>query len=358
VRWPAGLAGPLYESSAEVQSRVLGSPRGGGYAEARVQHRRIVLLALLVMPAAALRAAGRGGSARIGILSGLAAGPEAMRFLEPITARLAELGFVEGRNLEVEYRFAEGKLERAPALAAELLAREPDVLVAVGPIATSAAAATKSVPVVVLLVNDPVAQGFAQSMARPGGHVTGVGTWGLELVAKRLQLLKELAPGVKRVGLFDNAHSQPMPEVDRLDFERRTGLAIVLVRAGGPDEFDAAFATLARERVTGLIVSADPMIYLNRARIAQLCTQHKMLSVWGHRSYLDVGGLASYQSDFAEALRRGAAIIDKVLRGAKPAEIPFEQATKLELVVNLKAAKALGIVVPASLLMAANEVIE
>jgi putative ABC transport system substrate-binding protein len=318
------------------------------------------LLGLLALPGAALHAqpAVRSATARIGILSGLAAGPEAMRFLGSITTRLAELGFVEGRNLEVEYRFAEGKLERAPALAAELLARKPDVLVAVGPVATAAAAATKAVPVVVLLVNDPVVSGFAQSMARPGGHVTGVSTWGIELVAKRLQLLKELAPDVKRVGLFDNAHSVPMREADRLDMERRSGLAIVLVRAGGPDEFDAAFATLARERVTGLIVFADPMIYLNRARIAQLCTEHKLLSVWGHRSYLDVGGLASYQSDFAEALRRGAAIIDKILRGANPAEIPFEQATKLELVVNLKAAKALGVVVPASLLLAADEVIE
>ncbi|HKW85350.1 MAG TPA: ABC transporter substrate-binding protein [Burkholderiaceae bacterium] len=322
--------------------------------------RRSILLGLLALPRVTLHAqpASRSGNARIGILSGLAGNPEAMQFYAPITVRLAELGFVEGRNLEVDWRFAEGKLERAPALAAELLARKPDVLVAVGPVAKAAAAATQSVPVVVLLVNDPVVSGFAQSMARPGGNVTGVSTWGIELVAKRLQLLKELAPDVKRAGLFDNAHSVPMREADRLDFERRTGLAIVLVRAGGPDEFDAAFATLARERVTGLIVFADPMIYLNRARIAQLCAQHKMLSVWGHRSYLDVGGLASYQSDFAEALRRGGAIIDKILRGAKPGEIPFEQATRLELVVNLKAAKALGITVPASLLLAADEVIE
>jgi putative ABC transport system substrate-binding protein len=325
-----------------------------------VQRRRIVLLGLLVLPGAALRAqpAGRGKGARIGILSGLAAGPEAMRFLEPITARLAELGFVEGRNLEVEYRFAEGKLERAPALAAELLAWKPDVLVGVGPVATAAAAATKSVPVVVLLVNDPVVSGFAQSMARPGGHVTGVSTWGLELLEKRLQLLKELAPDVKRVGLFANAHTLQISEADKLDFERRSGLAIVPVKAGGPDEFDAVFATLARERVTGLIVVADPMLYLNRARIAQFCTQQKLASVWGHRSYLDGGGLASYQSDFAQALQRGAAIIDKVLRGAKPAETPFEQATKLELVVNLKAARALGLTVPASILAAADAVIE
>lgn len=322
--------------------------------------RRCILLGLLVLPGVAPHAqsAGRSGNARIGILSGLAGNPETMRFYAPITARLAELGFVEGRNLEVEYRFADGKLERGPALAAELLARKPDVLVAVGPLARAAVAATDSVPVVALAVNDPVAMGFAQSMARPGRHVTGVSSWGVELVAKRLQLLKELVPDVKRAGLFDNSHSGPMREADRLDLERGTGLTIVPVSASGPDGFDAAFATLVRERANGLVVFADPMIYLNRARIAQLCTQHKLPSVWGHRSYLDVGGLASYQSDFAEVFRRGAAIIDKILRGAKPAEIPFEQATKLELVVNLKAAKALGIAVPASLLLAADEVIE
>jgi putative ABC transport system substrate-binding protein len=325
-----------------------------------VQRRHIVLFGLVVLSGAAVRAqpAGRSGSARIGILSGLAAGPEAMRFLAPITARLAELGFVEGRNLEVEYRFAEGKLERAPALAAELLARKPDVLVAVGPVATAAAAATHSVPVVVLLVNDPVVSGFAQSMARPGGHVTGVSSWGIELLAKRLQLLKELAPDAKRVGLFANAHTPQISEPDRLDFERRSGLAIVPVKAGGPDEFDAVFATLVRERVTGLVVVADPMLYLNRARIAQFCAQRKLPSVWGHRSYLDVGGLASYQSDFAEGLRRGAAIIDKVLRGAKPAETPFEQVTKLDLVVNLKEARSLGLTVPTSVLASADAVIE
>ena len=124
------------------------------------------------------------------------------------------------------------------------------------------------------------------------------------------------------------------------------------------EDFDAVFATLVRERVTGLIVYADPMIYLNRARIAQLCAQHKIVSVWGHRSYLDVGGLASYQSDFAEVFQRGTAIIAKILRGANPAEIPFEQATRLELVVNLKAARSLGLAVPASVLAAADAVIE
>ena len=325
-----------------------------------MQRRRIVLLGLLALPCAAVRAqpAGRSATARIGILSGLAAGPEAMRFYEPITARLAEFGFVEGRNLEVEYRFAEGKLERAPALAAELLAWKPDLLVAVGPVAPAAAAATKSVPVVALAVNDPVLEGFAQSMARPGGNVTGVSSWGVELVAKRLQLLKELAPDVKRVGLFANAHSLPMREATLLDFERRTGLALVPVKAGGPDGFDAVFATLVRERVNGLIVFADSMIYLNRARIGQFCAEQKLPSVWGHRSYLDVGGLASYQSDFAEVFQRGTAIIAKILRGAKPAEIPFEQATRLELVVNLKAARALGLKVPASILAAADAVIE
>ena len=317
-----------------------------------MDRRDLVLLALL-SPVLPVRAQPAGRVARIGILSGLAPGPSAMRFLDPIRQRLAELGHVEGRNLEIDYRFAEGKFERVPGLAAELLARSPDVLVGVGPIARYAAAATKSVPVVVLLVSDPVGMGLAQTMARPGGNVTGVSTWGIELLAKRLQLLKELLPAVRRFGVLLNPHAGA---ADLAAFERDLGAAIVVVYAGSPDEFDGAFATLARERPGGLVVAADPTFYLHRARIGELCAQHKLPSVWGDRSYLDVGGIASYQSNFAVAMRSGANQIDKILKGGKPGEIPFEQATKLELVVNLKAAKALGITVPQSLLILADEV--
>ena len=323
-----------------------------------MKRRDLVLWGLLLGRTAAGHAQPAVRVARIGLLSGLAPGPGTMSFLEPIRQRLAELGHVEGRNLEIEYRFAEGKLERAPGLAAELLARKPDVLVGVGPVAKYAADATKTVPVVALAVNDPVEMGLAQSMARPGGNVTGVSSWGVELVAKRLQLLKELLPAVRRFGILANPGQgtfQP-PTVAR--FERELGVTLVIVYVRGPDEFEAGFATLAREAAGGLVVTADPMIYLHRARIAELCTRGRLPSVWGGRDYLEGGGLASYQSDFVEVFQRGAVLIDKILRGGKPGEIPFEQATKLVLVVNLKAAKALGIAVPQSLLLTADEVIQ
>ena len=322
--------------------------------------RELALLALLalLLQARLARAQPAGRVARIGILSGLTPGPTTTSFLDPIRQRLAELGHVEGRNLEIDYRFAAGNFERVPGLAAELLARNPDVLIGVGPVAKYAAAATKKVPVVALLVNDPVVMGLAQTMARPGGNVTGVSSWGIELLAKRLQLLKELLPAVRRFSVLLNSHAGVFDPADVAHFERDLGVAIVVVYAGSPAEFDAAFATLARERVGGLVVAADPIFFLGRVRLGELCTQHKLASVWGHRSYLDVGGLASYQSDFGAALRSGADQIDKILKGGKPGEIPFEQSTKLELVINLKAARALGITVPQSMLSAADEVIE
>jgi putative ABC transport system substrate-binding protein len=320
--------------------------------------RRHLVVSTLCAAVLAAHAQVSGRAARIGILSGLAPGPEAMRFLDPIRQRLAGLGHVEGRNLEIEYRFAEGQAQRWPTLAAELLARNPDVLVAVGPIYRAAAGATKSVPVVALAVNDPVAEGLAQSMARPGGNVTGVSSWGIELVAKRLQLLKDLVPEVRRVGILNNPHAGAFSAAPQAEFERRLGIVIVLANVGGGEELDAAFATFASERIGGVLVFADPVFFLNRARIAELSARLRLPSIWGHRSYLDVGGLASYQSDFAEVLRRGADQVDKILKGANPGEIPFEQATKLDLAINLKAARALGVKVPQSLLVSADEVIE
>jgi len=301
--------------------------------------------------------------ARIGILSGLAPGPEAARYLDPMRQRLAELGHVEGRNVELEYRFAAGKPERLPALAAELLALDPDVLVAAGPApAAVAKSATSTVPIVAAGVNDPVATGLAQSMARPGANITGISSWGLELVAKRLQLLKDLVPGARRAGVLANPHTGAFEgSGDRalLDgFGRTLGMTIVVARARGPDEFEAAFATLARERVDGLLVLADATFFIHRARIGELCLKQRLPSVWGGRDYLGDVGLASYQSDWPAIYRRAADLIDKILKGAKPGEIPFEQATKLELVINLKGAKALGIAVPPALLAAADDVIE
>lgn len=303
--------------------------------------------------------------ARVGFLSGTTPDATVQRvFSEPFRQTLRELGHEEGRNLVIDFRYAEGKPERLPALLAELLALGPDVLVTMGPApAYAAKAATRTVPIVAAAVDDPVETGLAATMARPGGNVTGVSGWGIELVAKRLQLLKDLVPAVQRVGILGNPDTLPPRSAagDRrfAEFEQQLGVKIVRLNARGPDEFEAAFATLARERAGGLLVLADATFFVHRARLGELIAKHRLPSVWGGKSYLLEGvGLASYQSDFSAISRRAAAQADKILKGANPGEIPFEQATKLELAINLKAAKVLGITMPQSLLVSADEVIQ
>jgi putative ABC transport system substrate-binding protein len=325
--------------------------------------RRAALLFGVLAPALASRAQAR--KARIGFLGGASGALAGTRraVIDPFTQGLRELGYLEGKNVEIEYRWAEGKAERLPGLAAELLALGLDVLLAAGPgPATAAKNATTSVPIVAVGVNDPVDAGLALSMARPGGNITGISSWGVELVAKRLQLLKDLVPGARRVGVLANPHTGAFEDersaAALAGFGRALGMTIVVAKARDPDEFEAAFALLARERVDGLVVLADSTFYIHRARIAELCMKQRLPSVWGDKGYLEGGGLASYQSDLPAIFRRAAALVDKILKGAKPGEIPFEQATKLELVVNLKGARALGITVPQSLLLAADEVIE
>ena len=321
--------------------------------------RRTLSATALVLLASPLVGRAQPRKARVGFLGGTAPDPNVQRnMIEPFRQTLRELGHEEGRNLTIEFRWAEGKPERLPALAAELLALGLDVLVTMGPRpARVAKEATSTVPVVAAAVDDPVLMGLAATMARPGGNVTGVSSWGVELVAKRLQLLKDLVPTVQRVAILANPNTASTgPFV--AEFEKRLGVKIFWVEARGPDEFEVAFATLARERVGGLVVLADATFYVHRARLGELVAKHRLPSVWGDKSYLEGGGLASYQSDFSAIARRAASLVDKILKGAKPGEIPFEQATKLELVVNLKAAKALGLTVPQSVLVSADEVME
>jgi putative ABC transport system substrate-binding protein len=328
--------------------------------------RRLLAAAAAAMPALRVRAQGGvvvNRTARIAFLAGSAPDAALQRIaVEPFLAALRERGWVEGRNLQIDYRWAEGRTDRLPALLAELLALRPDLLLAAfsGP-ALAAKARGVELPVVAAGVDNPVLMGLAASMARPGGRFTGVSSFGGELVAKRIQLLRDLLPGARRLAVLMNpATVQPAQVaafVQRL--AREAGVAIVPVPSRGPDEFDAAFATLAREKIEGLVVLADDTFYIHRAAIAERCLRARLPSVWGGRNFIaDGGGLASYQSDFRVVFERAGVLADRILRGADPAEIPFEQSTKLELVLNLKAAKALGIVVPASLRLQADEVIE
>jgi putative ABC transport system substrate-binding protein len=330
-----------------------------------MNRRGLVVAAVAALPGLRVRAQGGAvnRTARIAFLSGGV--PDAtvqQTVVEPFRAALRERGWVEGRNLRIDYRWAEGKPERLPALLAELLALRPDLLLAAfSASALAAKARGVEVPVVAAGVDNPVLMGLAVSMARPGGRITGVSSFGGELVAKRIQLLRDLLPGVRRLGVLMNPATVQSAQLEALlqRLAREGGVSIVPVPARGPDEFDAAFAALARERVEGLVVLADETFYVHRAAIAERCRRARLPSVWGGRDFItDAEGLASYQSDFRVVFERAGVLADRILRGAYPAEIPFEQSTKLELVLNLKAAKAMGIVVPATLRLAADEVIE
>ena len=237
----------------------------------------------------------------------------------------------------------------------------PDVLVTFGrPAAMAAKEATKSIPIVAVAVDDPVTMGLVASLARPGGNITGISAAFDGILQKRLQLLKDILPTARRFAIVFNPDTirpeglaQPVP-----GWEQALGVTLQLVAIRGPDDFDSAFASLARDRAEAVAILADSVVWVHRARLGALCQQYRLPSVWGGTGYLDAGGLLSYQGDWPAMHRRAATLVDKILKGAKPGDIPFEQGTKLELVINLKAAKALGMTIPRSVLVAADEVIE
>ena len=281
--------------------------------------------------------------------------------VEPLRRGLRELGYIEGENMVFEIRSADGKNELLKPLMNELLQLKLDVLVTAFPSAAMTAKnATRTLPVVAVGADNPVEMGLAATMARPGGNITGISSWAGELVAKRLQLVRELVPSVRRVGILSNPNAIPRTVLEGgiPEWERMLGRQIRLYEARGADEFEAVFAAMARDGVGALVVLADANTYTNRDRLNELCLQRRMPSVWGGRDFLTGGGLASYQSDIPAIFLRAATLVDSILKGRKPAEIPFEQATKLELVIDKKAAKALGITVPQALLLAADEVFE
>jgi putative ABC transport system substrate-binding protein len=326
-------------------------------------HRRTACTVVLALLASPLQAQVTGRKARIGFL----AEPSLDHFMqraviEPFRQGLREHGYVEGQNIVIEFRWAHGRHERLPELANELLRLDLDVLVAVFPApALAAKNATRTVPVVAAAVDNPIDMGLAATMARPGGNITGISGWAGEIVAKRLQLLRELVPTAHRFGILFNPNAGvTRAGLDRgiAKWERTLGAPIRAYEARGLGDFEGVFAALARDGVDGLVVLADVNSYTHRARLNELCLQRRMPSVWGGRDFLTGGGVASYQSDIPAMFRRAAALVDKILKGGKPAEIPFEQATKLELLIDKKAAKALGITVPQALLLSADEVIE
>jgi len=299
---------------------------------------------------------------RIGWLGANPAPGRHMR--EAFLQGLRDLGYVDGRNVVIEYRFAEGKLERYPALAAELVALKVDVIVApITPAALAAKQATRTIPIVFAAVGDPIRDGLVTSLARPGGNVTGVSSLTPELVGKCLEQLKQSVPGVSRVAVLWQPGAAPeRTEKDMLKeaevAARALGVRLQFVEARGPADLDRAFSDMTRVRAGALTVLPGNMFFGERRHLVALAAKNRLPAVYTLREYVDAGGLMAYGANGADLFRRVATYVDKILKGAKPADLPVEQPTKFELAINLKAAKALGLTIPQSVLGRADQVIE
>jgi putative tryptophan/tyrosine transport system substrate-binding protein len=276
---------------------------------------------------------------------------------------LKDIGFIEGENVAIEYRWAENQFERLPALAAELVRRQVAVIVATGGSvpALAARAATPTIPIVFTIPEDPVRLGVVASLARPGGNATGINFFSIELAAKRLELLRELVPAATRIAVLVNPVDPTNAETMLRDMEaasRSMKLQIQLVNANTNREIDAAFATFVRERPDALFVSGGPFLLSRRVQLALLAARHLVPASYGSREYAEIGGLMSYGTSLRDVYRQVGVYTGRILKGEKPADLPVIQPTKFELVINLPAARALGIDVPPTLLARADEVIE
>jgi putative ABC transport system substrate-binding protein len=298
----------------------------------------------------------------IGYLSSGDAASESTRS-EAIRLALRELGYTEGQNIATEYRYAEGKLDRLPELAAELVRLRVDIIVAAGTdrVVREAKNATKTIPIVMGGGAEPVEAGLVESLARPGGNVTGISNLGSELGGKRLELLKEAVPKVARVAvLYDPAIPSTVLDVkEALPLAARAlGLTLQPWEVRRADDFDRVFASMGKQRPDGLYVASGPLIRPNRKRIAGFTSKSRLPSMYYNREFVNAGGLMSYGADLADSYRRVAYFVDRILKGAKPADLPVEQPTRFELVINLKTAKEIGVTIPQSLLYRADKVIK
>jgi putative tryptophan/tyrosine transport system substrate-binding protein len=284
------------------------------------------------------------------------------KFTQAFRQGLNEGGFSEGRNVTIDYRWdEEGRYDRLPKMAADLVVRRVSVLFASPiPAALAAKAATATIPIVFAIGSDPVQTGLVDSLNRPGGNVTGATFLSVELGAKRLELLRDLVPKIVSIALLVNPNN-PNAAVQTKEMQAATsalGLQLNVVNAASQSEFDNAFATLSRERTDALVVSADPFFFSHRDQLAALALRHSMPAIYYAREFAVAGGLISYASSFADSFRQAATYVGRILKGEKPADLPVLQPTKFELVINLIAAKAIGIEVPATLIARADEVIE
>jgi ABC-type uncharacterized transport system substrate-binding protein len=303
---------------------------------------------------------------RIGTLSpGRSELPDpTLNMLNAFLQGLHELGYTEGQNVAIERQYAAGSSDQLRELAAELVRRKPDIIVAFSTTAARPAKqATDTIPIVAVGMADPVADELVASLARPGGNVTGTTFLGPELVAKRLQLLREVVPGLSRVAALWHPHAygeRTMAGVlNEIEVAARTlGLQLQLVPAVGPDDLVSAFAAMAREHADALIVMPSPVLFSEYGRIASIAADKKMPAIYAAREGVEAGGLMSYGANLPDLARQTALYVDKILKGANPADLPVQQPTRFELVINLKTAKALGLTITRDFLLIADEVIE
>ncbi len=318
-----------------------------------------LLAGLMLAVSAAVQAQATGRTPRIGILTGT--GPELPAYWNPFIEGLRALGYVEGRNLTIEWRATQGKTELLPAFAADLVRVGVNVIVATdNPAIAAARDASKAIPIVMVLSTDPVGTGFIGSLARPGGNITGLSFQATDLQGKMLQLLKEAVPGATRVAVLWDP-TEPGRRAVAREAEvagGALGLQIQLVGVKSAAELDAVFAAMAKDRPHALLVQASSMIFAQRARIAALAAKNRLPVIGWRREIIEAGGLMSYGAAYGPQFRRAAQFVDRILKGAKPMDLPVEQPTTFDFFINLKTAKTLGLTIPQSMLMRADEVIQ
>jgi len=272
---------------------------------------------------------------------------------------MRELGYVEGGNIDVAYRFADGHLELLPSLAEELIQLTPKVIfAAVTPAAVAARRLTQTIPIVCPILSDPIVLGLIAGMSRPGGNVTGLMSRIDDLIGKQIELAAQLVPALVRLGLIVNVASSDIARREVESAGKRLGVKLVSAEVREPNDLDTAFKLLSNEHVQAVVILADAMLFQERKRVAELAAAVRLPAVYGFRDHVDAGGLISYGVNYAENFRRAAIYVVKILKGAKPSDLPVEFPNKLELIINLKTAKALGLDISPTLLARADEVIE
>jgi len=283
---------------------------------------------------------------------------ERSRDLEAFRQGLAALGYIEGRNISIEYRYAGGKLERLPALAAELVALKVDIIVAINPPSAYAAKnATKTIPIVMRSTDDPVESGLVDSLARPGGNVTGLTSMSMELNGKRLEILKEAVPHLSRVAILRGGTGGDAKGDELEAAARALKLKLFTVTVKGPNDFENGFQGAIKSGAQGVEVIRSPLFLSSRKKIAELAAKNRLPAIYDEAAFIDAGGLMSYGTDLADLHRRAAVFVDKILKGAKPADLPVERPIKFEFIVNLKAAKQIGVTISPNVLVRADRVI-